>query len=322
MEFFLYAPNQTRLATDRFVSDTGELSITAPQAGTYYLEVTTDRSEATTDYSIQSTQTGDSNTPPTAAFTSSQLTPPVGESITFDASNSTDSDGQIERYEWDFDGDGTVEASGETVTHTYNNAGNYTATLTVSDTTGLSATTSQIITVEEQDNRLNVENDGVSITGSEIRISVEDRSSFTVTGLPSDVSVSPGDNGIYDSSTGEIRYESPTAQLPATVTFTLTPGESYEFGDTIEFTVDGESVSLPVTEAPTVPTQLADEDVSAASYNAVVGSDDQLGAGNLAAAIQSWAGDDGSEQGFIGDTDVGAGELSSMINYWASEIAG
>jgi len=77
-----------------------------------------------------------------------------------------------------------------------------------------------------------------------------------------------------------------------------------------------------VTEAPSVPTQLAEEDVSAASYNAVVGSDEQLGAGNLAGAIQSWAGDDGSQQGFIGDTDVGAGELSSMINYWASEIAG
>jgi hypothetical protein len=174
----------------------------------------------------------------------------------------------------------------------------------------------------ESDGGSAVENDGVSINGSEIRIPVDGRTSLAVTDLPSDVTVSPDDNGIYDSGAGEILYGGPTAQLPETVTFTLTPGESYEVGDTIDFTVDGESVSLPVTEAPSVPTQLAEEDVSAASYNAVVGSDEQLGAGNLAGAIQSWAGDDGSQQGFIGDTDVGAGELSSMINYWASEIAG
>jgi len=109
-----------------------------------------------------------------------------------------------------------------------------------------------------------------------------------------------------------------TAATPLSTTseITITVTDSANGQDTA-------TTPVTVTDSDSgLPTALADRSVSSASYTAVVGTDSQLGAGNLAAAIQSWAGDDGSQVGFVGDTDVGAGELSSMINYWASEIAG
>ena len=116
-----------------------------------------------------------------------------------------------------------------------------------------------------------------------------------------------------------------TAATPVTplsttpeITITVTDSSNGQDTATTPVTIEQDGDATPGD----VPQQLADEDVSAASYSAVVGDDSQLGAGNLAGAIQSWAGDDGSEQGFIGETNVGAGELSQMINYWSSEIAG
>ncbi len=64
---------------------------------------------------------------PTADFTYSQQ----GEEIKFDANPSTDPQGNIDSYSWDF-GDGST-ASGKTVYHEYGNEGAFTVTLTVSD---------------------------------------------------------------------------------------------------------------------------------------------------------------------------------------------
>ena len=56
----------------------------------------------------------------------------TGTSITFDGGLSTDVDGTIELYEWDF-GDGTPVETGETVTHSFSHRGQYTITLMVYD---------------------------------------------------------------------------------------------------------------------------------------------------------------------------------------------
>jgi PKD repeat protein len=55
----------------------------------------------------------------------------VNELITFDGSGSSDLDGTIVTYDWDF-GDGAT-GSGEMTTHTYTEAGTFTVTLTVTD---------------------------------------------------------------------------------------------------------------------------------------------------------------------------------------------
>jgi len=85
------------------------------------------------------------NQPPTASFTFSPKNPLVNEEITFDASASTDPDGSIVSYEWDF-GDGNT-GSGKIVTHSYPSAGDYTVTLTVTDDKGAKDTTTREIKV-------------------------------------------------------------------------------------------------------------------------------------------------------------------------------
>ncbi|MFK8053454.1 MAG: PKD domain-containing protein [Woeseiaceae bacterium] len=76
--------------------------------------------------------------PPVARI---NLTPPGGFETTiaieFDGSASTDSDGTIVSYSWDFDSDGNEDATGERVTRTFESAGSYSTTLTVTDDSGL-----------------------------------------------------------------------------------------------------------------------------------------------------------------------------------------
>jgi PKD repeat protein len=66
--------------------------------------------------------------------------------VNFDASQSTDADGDSLAYSWDF-GDGTAPATGVSVAHSYQNAGSFTATLTASDGRGGSDTDAVAITV-------------------------------------------------------------------------------------------------------------------------------------------------------------------------------
>ena len=87
------------------------------------------------------------NQPPTARFTISPSSPKVGDSVRFDASGSSDPDGQIVRYSWDF-GDGST-GSGSKVTHIFSRAGSYTVRLTVTDDRGATASTSHQLTVRQ-----------------------------------------------------------------------------------------------------------------------------------------------------------------------------
>jgi PKD repeat protein len=79
------------------------------------------------------------NAPPIASFTASCS----GFTCSFDATASSDSDGTVVSYLWDF-GDGTT-ASGPTSTHSYR-AGQYSPLLTVTDDGGATGTRSQLVT--------------------------------------------------------------------------------------------------------------------------------------------------------------------------------
>ena len=81
------------------------------------------------------------NIPPTASFTYSC----TELACDFDASGSSDSDGMIESYLWDF-GDGNG-GSGVTITHTYSAAGTYSVVLTVTDDDGAEDSDTQGVTV-------------------------------------------------------------------------------------------------------------------------------------------------------------------------------
>ena len=86
---------------------------------------------------------------PLALFTA---TPTSGEApltVSFDASGSSDPDGTIAQYQWDFDNDGTPDATGVKAIHTYTKPGIYTAVLTVTDSSGLKSSFALFITVLE-----------------------------------------------------------------------------------------------------------------------------------------------------------------------------
>ena len=74
------------------------------------------------------------NRAPTAVFSASSNAVNAGQQVIFDAGNSTDRDGKIIRYNWDF-GD-SAQDMGVSVIHGYSSGGNYTVTLTVTDNEG------------------------------------------------------------------------------------------------------------------------------------------------------------------------------------------
>lgn len=84
---------------------------------------------------------------PVASFTTTASSGEAPLVVSFDASSSSD-DNEIVSYSWDF-GDGSALVSGVTATHSYTVAGNYTATLTVTDASNQTDSTTQIFTVSE-----------------------------------------------------------------------------------------------------------------------------------------------------------------------------
>jgi len=85
--------------------------------------------------------TGTGNLSPVASFTSSA----DGLAVSFDASESSDPDGTITSYGWDF-GDGKT-GTGAKVSHTYAAAGTYQVTLTVTDDGGAKGTSNRSVMV-------------------------------------------------------------------------------------------------------------------------------------------------------------------------------
>jgi len=85
------------------------------------------------------------NGTPVPFFTYSPSAPITRTDVTFDGSLSTDSDGRIVSYAWNF-GDGS-QGSGVLVKHGFSNDGSYTVTLTVTDDRGQSASLSKSVLV-------------------------------------------------------------------------------------------------------------------------------------------------------------------------------
>jgi endoglucanase len=86
------------------------------------------------------------NQAPTASFTTDKTlgTPPL--TVNFDAGNSSDPEGSVLTYSWDF-GDSTAAGAGKIVSHIYANAGIFKAVLTVKDPQNASSTSFVNITV-------------------------------------------------------------------------------------------------------------------------------------------------------------------------------
>jgi len=70
--------------------------------------------------------------------------------VLFDGSASTDNDDNIVDYEWDYDNDGISDGFGRKVSHTFNEKGSHTVTLTVTDSDENSSSENMIVNVLSQ----------------------------------------------------------------------------------------------------------------------------------------------------------------------------
>ncbi len=114
-------------------------------AGTYAIGLTvTDDDGAThaTSSSVTVTAPVPQNQPPTAAIAAPTIS---GRTVALDGRGSTDPDGTIATYAWQF-GDGST-GSGPTPTHTYATDGTRMVTLTVTDDDAATASTTRSVTV-------------------------------------------------------------------------------------------------------------------------------------------------------------------------------
>ncbi len=108
--------------------------------GTYDVALTVTDDLGATDIDTQQVTVVAPNQLPTAAFTPGC----IGLNCSFNGSASTDPDGSIASYAWDF-GDGN-SGTGQSPTHSYGAGGTYSVTLTVTDDRGATATDTQQVT--------------------------------------------------------------------------------------------------------------------------------------------------------------------------------
>jgi len=92
----------------------------------------------------------DPNEPPTARFTFDPAPARVNEWVTFDASDSHDPDGEIVRYAWNWNSDGTFESTTTLpiTGHRFTAAGTHRVTLQVTDNDGARREITQTVVVE------------------------------------------------------------------------------------------------------------------------------------------------------------------------------
>jgi PKD repeat protein len=120
------------------------------KSGRYAVTLTVTDDRGATDEAVQEITVR--NVGPVAAFSISPAEALTEETITFDASASSDPDGKIVKYEWDFNGDGEFEECVTTpkVTHAYADNGTYTVKLKVTDDEGAEAIASGVAKIKNR----------------------------------------------------------------------------------------------------------------------------------------------------------------------------
>jgi len=184
-------------------------------------------------YSIMDFDSGtSSNQPPTAVLSLDVTSGNAPLTVAFDGSQSSDADGSIVEYSWNF-GDGSSAAGASaSVSHVYQAAGSYTAQLTVRDNFGSTGTASAAVTVEPNPSYVvHVHNIAMSVVSvnknknaAQAIVTVQNTlgdpiEGVTVAGAWSGI-VSGSISGATDSN-GAVTFSSNTTRKTGTVTFTV-----------------------------------------------------------------------------------------------------
>ncbi|HUG15666.1 MAG TPA: S8 family serine peptidase [Thermomicrobiales bacterium] len=223
--------------------------------GTHSLTATaTDTAEQPTTSAPVSVTVDNVNDSPTAKFSVSC----DGLNCDFDATSSTDPDGVIESYDWEF-GDNAA-GSGVISSHTYAEAGAYIVTLTVTDNKGATGASSQEVTVSTLAATMHVADlDGSSANAGSswaatVTITVHDanhapiagaRVTGTWNGSSTVVECTTGDDGTCSLTSPSVPKR--TGSLTFTVDNVSHASFSYDAGDNHD--PDGDSNGTSITIA-------------------------------------------------------------------------
>ena len=183
-------------------------------AGTYTVNLTvTDDDALTSSTSVLITVLEK----PLASFTWSPEEPEVGETVTFDASASSDRDGDIVDYEWNF-GDGIEESGPDPITTKTYTIGTYNVTLTVTDDDKLTDVITKLITVVKASSIISI-----SVSSETIKVGEDTVISGSITPAREDANVT-----IYYRLTGGVAWDTTTVTTSSTggYSYTWTPDEA------------------------------------------------------------------------------------------------
>ncbi|MHA7304970.1 PKD domain-containing protein [Arthrobacter sp. TMN-49] len=164
--------------------------------GTYQVVLTVTDNSGGTDSVTHPVTVAPANVVPVAAFTSSVNF----LQVSLNGSSSTDSDGTVASYDWDF-GDGTAHGTGATLNHDYAAAGTYQVVLTVTDNSGGTGTVTQAVTPVAAPAGVLAQDDfGRTVTGG--LGSADVGGAWTLSGSASLYSVSGGQAGMALTKAG------------------------------------------------------------------------------------------------------------------------
>ncbi len=216
--------------------------------GSYTVSLTVTDNDGLTDTTTQTITVAPPD-PPVASFTYSK----DGQTVTFDASGSSDPDGTIVSYGWQF-GDGST-GTGVNPSHSYSSYGSYTVSLTVTDNDGYTDTTTQTVTISDVNTP-----PVASFTHSPTSPTVGQTITFdTATSFDPDGTIVNYDWQFGDGSTGTGANPTHSYQSTGTYTVTLTVTDDDGLTDTQTESVTVSSSDEPDTTPP-------DEEVPVASF--------------------------------------------------------
>jgi MYXO-CTERM domain-containing protein len=181
-------------------------------AGTYLARLrVTDAQGATSEDTALVTISEPSNQPPVARAGGNRSAT-VGATVSFDASGSTDTDGSVASYAWDF-GDGST-ASGVSASHAYAEAGTYLVRLTVTDDKGATGQDAAIVIVGAPGNRLPVADAGANLSATvNTAVAFDARGSFDVDGTLTSYAWDFGDGQRGTGAQTQHAYANPGSYL-------------------------------------------------------------------------------------------------------------